>query len=385
MNTESITASEKNKEETAAKTRPGLLKYCPIVPLIFYGLFLLGLIVTLIARLSPAFADFFSRYISSGPRMVLAKLTAPLPFSLAEFFVLSMPILLITLFRHANRRVGDTWQDTLRYCLSVLSVAALIFAILMLNFSCGYFGTTLDQKLGIDREAVSAEDLKATATILLDHANELADEVDYRYGSFSVMPYSLSDLNDKLNDAYEKVYDKYEFLSRLKAPVKPVMLSKPWTYTHIAGVYTFFTGEANINTNFPDYTLPYTAAHEMAHQRGIAREEEANFVAFLVCKESDDPYIRYSAYVSVYEYVASSLYSASHDAYFDVLAGMDMRIRCELIAYDDFFDQYRENTAATVTGTVNNAYLQSQGQSEGIRSYGLVVDLAVAYYRSGNE
>ena len=64
---------------------------------------------------------------------------------------------------------------------------------------------------------------------------------------------------------------------------------------------------------------------------------------------------------------------------------MDPRIRHELIAYDEFFDEYRENAAATVTSTVNNAYLQSQGQSEGVRSYGLVVDLAVAYYKSGNE
>ena len=120
------------------------------------------------------------------------------------------------------------------------------------------------------------------------------------------------------------------------------MLSELMSYTHITGVYTFFTGEANINVAFPDYTIPYTAAHELAHQRGIAREDEANFVAFLVCNESDDPYIRYSAYLNLYEYVASSLYSADPELYFDVRYTIPLDIRREMAAYSDFFEKYRD-------------------------------------------
>jgi hypothetical protein len=44
-----------------------------------------------------------------------------------------------------------------------------------------------------------------------------------------------------------------------------------------------------------------------------------------------------------------------------------------------FFDKYRESTVSEVSGAINNSYLQLQG-TEGTRSYGLVVDLAVAYY-----
>ncbi|MBQ5354551.1 MAG: DUF3810 family protein [Clostridia bacterium] len=55
-------------------------------------------------------------------------------------------------------------------------------------------------------------------------------------------------------------------------------------------------------------------------------------------------------------------------------------MRYDLYCYSQFFDKYRENTAATVSNTVNNTYLVLQG-TEGAKSYGLVVDLAVAYYR----
>ena len=141
-------------------------------------------------------------------------------------------------------------------------------------------------------------------------------------------------------DAYDKVCDEYSFIQRLYSRAKPVMLSEAMSYTHITGVYTYFTGEANINVHFPDYTIPYTAAHELAHQRGIAREDEANFVAFLVCAESDDPYIRYSGYLNLYEYVASALY-ADTDAYKRVYSTLLSPVVGEMRAYSAFFNKYR--------------------------------------------
>ena len=177
----------------------------------------------------------------------------------------------------------------------------------------------------------------------------------------------------------KKAADKYPFIAKLSSNLKYVMLSEPMSYTHITGVYTFFTGESNININFPDYTIPFTAAHELSHQRGIARENEANFCAFLICMESDDPYIRYSAYVNMYEYFSSPLYSASSELYYDLSAKIDNRIKQEMRAFNEFFDKYEKNVAANVSSTINNTYLQIQGQEAGSKSYGLVVDLAVAY------
>ena len=156
------------------------------------------------------------------------------------------------------------------------------------------------------------------------------------------------------------------------------------TYTHISGVYTFFTGEANINTNAPDYTIPFTAAHELAHQRGIAREDEANFVAFLVCSESDDPYIRYCGYLGLCEYVLNSLYRADRDRWETTYKKLDNRAIYEMIAYNDHYEKYRDNVVGEISGAINDAYLQANG-TEGSISYGLVVDLAVSYYHKNIE
>ena len=81
--------------------------------------------------------------------------------------------------------------------------------------------------------------------------------------------------------------------------------------------------------------------------------------------------------------MASALYSASPDLYSQVLSTVDLRVRYEMISYSRFFDRYRENVVADVSEAVNNTYLTIQG-TEGTRSYGMVVDLAVAYLLYGN-
>ena len=154
------------------------------------------------------------------------------------------------------------------------------------------------------------------------------------------------------------------------------------TYTHISGVFTYYTAEANVNFNYPDYTAPYTMAHEMAHQRGIAPEDEANFIAFLVCMESDDPYIRYSGCMSVLEYVLSAYSKADSKGYSEYVSTLNTSIRSEMMGFSTFFDRYRDSTASKVTDKVNDTYLKASGESAGAKSYGMVVDLACAYFRN---
>ena len=104
-------------------------------------------------------------------------------------------------------------------------------------------------------------------------------------------------------------------------------------------------------------------------------------IAFLVCMESEDNYIRYSALLNVYEYVANALYSADRELYTAVSRTLSDEVRQELRAYNAFFDRYKENVAADISEATNNIYLQSQGSIAGTKSYNMVVDLTVAYYR----
>ena len=382
-----ISAAEPEKKPGFFRALPGKLtrffrrlhRCCPVPARVLFCLALVAVLLQVGFSLSPGFADFYNRYPGAWFRAALAILTSWFPFSLAETALMLLPVVVVLMLIHIFHVSKKTLRDMARLTLTMLSALTLFFTTFVFGFSAGYRGSSLSDKLGLPQNTVSPEELDRTAEWLIEQINGLVPEISYRYGDFSVMPYGLGEMNRKLQEAYRLASEDYSFLPVFPSRIKTIVLSEPMTYTHISGVYTYFTGESNLNVNFPDYTLPYTAAHELAHQRGIAREEEANFIAFLICQKSDDPYIRYSGCVSLYEYVISALYRADKTLYYARSATAPTTVRYEMSAYNRFFSQYEKSVAATVSNTVNNAYLQIQGEKAGSKSYGLVVDLAVAY------
>ncbi len=348
--------------------------------LVLYGIALAALLLFVVCIISERFANGYNRTVGAAVRATLAFLTSWIPFSLAEILLYLLPVIAVLLAIYAFRYYCNTWRCVLVFFGSVFSAISLFFTVFALGFGPGYHTSTLDTRLGLEPVEVDAESLGATAELLVAELNALSAEIEYGEDGFSVMPYDRKELNRRLLEAYDPVCDTYNFVQRLNSRVKPVLASKLMSYTHITGVYSFYTGEANINVHFPAYTIPFTAAHELAHQRGIARENEANFIAFLVCDASEDPYIRYSGYLNLFEYVASDMYKTDAKAYRALYAKLAPEIKAELRAYSEFFDAYRDAPAAGVSSAVNDAYLKANGNEEGVQSYNLVVELAVAYF-----
>ncbi|MBE6690038.1 MAG: DUF3810 domain-containing protein [Ruminococcaceae bacterium] len=375
---------KKNVKACEESSPPAHSRYEKL-PLYFYillGIAAFSLIVYLIAVISPAFANWLNGGIGAVVRAVLAHLTSWIPFSLAEILLYLLPVGLTALVIYAYRCRCETWRSVFVFLGSVISVFSLFFSVFVFGFGAGYHTDPLDRRLGLAEEVVTEEELYRTAVWLAEEVNLAAADVTFAENGFSVMPYDQKELSRRLVEAYDPVCDRYAFVQRLNSRVKPVIASHLMSYTHITGVYTYFTGEANLNMAFPDYTLPYTAAHELAHQRGIARENEANFVAFLVTVASDDPYIRYSGYLNLFEYVSSALYYENAEQYKEVLGLLDAHVIGELRAFSAFFDTYRDSLAADISGVVNDTHLKLNGSAEGVDSYGLVVDLAVAYHKA---
>ncbi len=364
-----------NNNLIAKKTKIKLPQTKYVVLLIIFAA---SLALHIITRHSTRISDAFNFGFSNFIRGLLAGITSIIPISIGETVVIFLPLFIIILIVSVFLMpISDTVFDKVTFRLLTLVVA--LYALFAFSLAPAYGSSKADALFGVNADPLSADELSSAAIILANETNTLADEINFNYGSFSKMEYDFDVLTEKLLEAYDSLEEKYDFIGNFKSRLKPIALSEAMTYTHISGVYTYYTGESNINTNFPDYTIPFTAAHEMAHQRGFARENEANFVAFLVCMESNDPYIRYSGYLNMFEYVSSPLYSASSNLYYEALHSLDIRVKCELAEYGEFFNQYRDSTASKVSGTINDTYLKSQGVEEGEKSYGLVVDLAVNY------
>ena len=346
---------------------------------IFFTVTLVAILVYALAIYSPGVADFINGSVSVYVRAALSFLTYPLPFSFFEILVIISPVIL-TLTVVALVKRARTRTAMIRGAFSLLAVISIIFTSYIFTLGIGYHTSALSEKIGIDEDNdITADELYYAVTQVVDGMREYADSVPFENGE-TVMPYSVDEMSERLIRAYDLMNGEYSLLTNYHSRVKPVYFSTVMSDLGISGIYSFFTGEANVNVEYPDYCLPFTSAHELAHQRGICRENEANFVAFLVCISSDDDYIRYSGYLGMYEYLASALYRTDTDLYNEALKSVPKVAIYDMIASSEVYEQHKDSPLGRINERLNDAYLKANG-TEGVVSYGYVVRLAVGYYK----
>ena len=142
--------------------------------------------------------------------------------------------------------------------------------------------------------------------------------------------------------------------------------------------------------------MPATIAHELAHQLGVAAEDEANFVGILACVTSGYTAYEYAGYLSGLMYLRNALFQADFQKWADIGNSLSAEVNRDLQDNYDYWQSQKtvdtgielfDNILTTVTETVSDAvtsvydgYLKSQNQELGVRSYGACVDLLVGYF-----
>ena len=359
------------------KCKEFVKKYLPIHAIILFSLAIVSFIVAFIGARNQQFAEWISVYISSPVRRALAMLTSPIPFSLAEILLMSSPLILALIIF-----IGIKKKDNfIRYAVSVISIISLLYTGYVYTLGIGYHRVPIAEKMSLCSAEVDRETLDRTIRIVLTECESVIDEIEFLPSGASTTDMTLDGICQNVLSGYDKLSADIPSLGleAFSSSAKPVIMSELMTKLEILGIYSYFTGESNINVHYPDYEIPFTVAHELAHQRGISRENEANFIAFLVCIRSESAFVRYSGYMNMFEYLASALVKTDREALQSVYEIADTRIIGELRAFNEFYYANKSEFLAELSDFVNDNYLKAQG-TEGIVSYGLVVTLAVAYY-----
>lgn len=151
------------------------------------------------------------------------------------------------------------------------------------------------------------------------------------------------------------------------------------SYLDFSGFYFPFTGEANLNDESPACYLPANICHELAHQQGIATEQECNFVGILAAITAESPAYQYSGYLMGYVHLANALYRAAPETWQTLRDSLPDTVRADLRQNSAYWAQFDGlvNTAAT---KVYDGFLKSNGLTDGVQNYGTVVDLLLAYF-----
>lgn len=348
------------------------------VPLIFkitLPIFLLCLILYFVSEISTSFADFMNGTVCAAFRGGIGVIFDFLPFSVFEILVILIPAFLIAIIMCAIRAFKS--QNGVRFILCVLSLVLIVGVEYILALSISYNTTPTYKKMGVEIVEVTEENLKKTLIILRDEVNALSDEVEYE-DEESSMEYTTRELGDKICEAFDRLNEDTPILNEFTTRPKYIFSGKAMSYLSLLGIYTFYTGEANVNSLYPDYDKAFCSAHEMSHQRGVLREDEANFIAYAALSSSDDAYLRYSAALSMIEYIGSALYRTNKEAYYEIMSELDDRARLDIKTSSDITREYSDTILSDISNFMNDLFLKSNG-TPGVVSYGMVVRIAVSY------
>lgn len=349
----------------------------------------LGLLLPKLVKNAP---DRVERIYSRGVYPVIARVlgffSSFFPNSAAELLIIFAVLFIVIVFiirllKIPFGKLHERRKNRIRFFSFLISIG--IFAGVMLNLFYGlwafnHYRHPLTKLLELDARArdkaeVAAlyEHLAREASLLREGLNENED------GVFTLE--SRRDGLKRVAAVYTSLGEREPLFKNKVYPAKMILHSKTASKLDIAGIYIPYTAEANVNAEQPDLYFLADAAHETAHYLGFAKEEDCNFLAYYALTQSDDPVLRYSAYMFALSYVSDTFHSLDKDKYFELREkyytdGMKRDVE----DYRVYYQKYENHPAKEVNNKVNDAYLKHNDQPAGIRSYGMVVDLLLAYY-----
>ena len=267
----------------------------------------------------------------------------------------------------------------------VVAVFSGIYMLHTLMWGLSYHAGDLSQDLRLDTSSYNLEELVEATEYYRDKAMELSLLVN-RDENGNVKFAEFETLAETAGKGFEILtYEHhYPVFAGSRLPVKKLGWADMYSSMGITGVTFGITGEAAVNPQIPDVTIPFTMLHEMAHRMCIANERDANFAGFLACSVHPNLEFQYSGYFMAYRYCYNALAGVSHPsaaaAAARVKAGVSQTLQKDMDSYSQFFRSKESTLATNVADSMNDAYLKTSGDTSGSASYGQVCDLLVSWH-----
>ena len=325
--------------------------------------------------------DMVYPYVTRNLQDILAQWSSQVDFCLWQLLAVALGVLLLC---SVVLMIVLKW-NVVQWLGWVLAVFSCIYTLHTAAFGLNFYAGPISEDLRLDMSPYTLEELTEATEYYRNEANALA-EVMPRKSDGTVSFRTFEELAAMAGEGFETLtYQKhYPIFAGSTVPVKKLGWSDMYVSMGITGFSFALTGEAAVNPQAPDVSLPFTMCHEMSHRMCIANERDANFAAFLAASNHSDAQFRYSAYFMAYRYCMAALSTVSSQAAVNARARVDEGVsdylRYDMAQYDAFY-RTRRNASATKAGdAVNNAYLKTSGDASGLASYGEVCDLLVSWH-----
>lgn len=318
--------------------------------------------------------QFFTQGLSKNILKGISGFSALIPYSIAEFMAVAMIIQLIVLVVKLMVNLFNR-KNILESFFRLLNTVSLLVIGFLLIWGFNYRALGVEASIGLKPVQGTAAELEELAAKLAKQAGQeralavVEDEIfDYR-----------KDIHKASKLAYHEMGKIYpEFINPV-GRAKPLLSSRIFSKMGISGIFFPYTGEANYNADQHALLVPAVILHELAHLKGIAREEEANFIAYLVSRYSEDPALRYSATMLALINTQNRLFQMDGEAAGRVHSLYNAGMKWDLSEHNQYWIAF-EGPVRERAEQVNDSYLKHNGQSQGTKSYQDMVSYLLAYY-----
>lgn len=347
----------------------------------------ISFILTCTAKYNSSFAEFYAVKIYPVFAQNIGWITSFVPVSLGEIIIIVFSVLFVyMLLKVIFVTIANKSAKYIKpFLLNLTVIFSCLYFIYVLFCGLNYYRYEFTYYSKLNIKPASEEQLVNLCEHLIDDANNYRAEMKTDNNNITI----LNDDNwyetaERAKISLSQISDEYKILKGNYQAPKPVVFSKAMSYAGITGIFFPFTFESNVNVDIPAFQIPFTMCHELAHLRGFMREDEANFISYLACINSGFDDFAYSGTILALNHSMNALYLEDKDEFSNLLRSYSEGVLRDLKFSSDYWAKYETKTAE-ISKKVNDVYLKSNNQKDGVKSYGRMVDLLIAYYNKQED
>jgi hypothetical protein len=347
-------------------------------------LLILLLVISVLIKIFSLNPARVEKYYTLGFYPVISKILRTffgwIPFSVgdllyaaASIFLIMKALKILRLLTKRQLKEYLSWSHVRKY----LKMALGIYLVFNLFWGLNYDRQGIAEQFALKAQHYTADDLYELTFTLQQRLNFYAAKAD------SLKRLSLNNNKILFKEgiaAYSNAAKHYPFLTYAQPSIKPSMLTFLGRYFGFTGYYNPFTGEAQLKTDVPVFTKPFIVCHEIGHQLGYAKENEANFSSYLAGRVSDNIEFRYSVYYDMYGYAMSDLFVYNRACFIELKASEHPQVKRDNRTYREYLKKSR-NAVEPVMSLAYDRYLKMNNQPRGKEAYNEVVGWLMAYMK----
>jgi hypothetical protein len=350
--------------------------------IVWTALLFLQIIIFAILTNNPEWIEYnYITYFFRNLSKALRILTSPFNFSIGLIVVYLASIALVCWIFKSIYLIQQRKLNFKQFILNILAFLSPVYLFYMLTWGLAYHKKPLVELMNLDKSKISDAEVIGLAESLVAGTNAARKVVN----EDSLASLTFEKVFEQAPLGYAQLAATFPYLKYEHPSIKKAAGSTLLAYMSTSGVYMFPSGEANINSHTVLYDAPYVCTHEMAHQLGFASEAEANFLAYLACRNHPNPIFRYSANYGVVFRSLSKVWQIDSLLYKKMYKQLDAAVIQDFEKERAVWRKFQNPIQKYLVGPFYNLFLKSNGLEDGIKSYDLALELLIAERRKNRK